>query len=41
MPVVDETDRLKGIITIDDLMRLLSREISYVASVIESQTPTI
>jgi len=40
MPVVDERGRLVGIITIDDLMRLLARELSFMTMVIETQSPT-
>ncbi len=39
-PVVDMDGKLKGIITLDDIIRLLGREIADVASVIENEGPT-
>jgi CBS domain-containing protein len=41
LPVVDATGRLNGIITTDDMVRLLARELSFVTTVIEAQTPKI
>jgi CBS domain-containing protein len=38
-PVVDVDGELKGIITLDDIIRLLGREIADVASVIENEGP--
>ncbi|MEW6144046.1 MAG: CBS domain-containing protein [Thermodesulfobacteriota bacterium] len=38
-PVVDVDGRLKGIITLDDIIRLLGREIADVAEVIENEGP--
>jgi CBS domain-containing protein len=38
-PVLDMDGNLKGIITIDDIIRLLGREIADVASVIENEGP--
>ncbi|MFI5322736.1 MAG: CBS domain-containing protein [Thermodesulfobacteriota bacterium] len=38
-PVVDMDGNLKGIITLDDIIRLLGKEIADVASVIENEGP--
>jgi CBS domain-containing protein len=38
-PVVDVEGRLTGIITLDDIIRLLGKEIAGVASVIENEGP--
>jgi CBS domain-containing protein len=38
-PVVDVDGRLRGIITLDDIIRLLGREIAGVADVIENEGP--
>lgn len=38
-PVVDLDGRLTGIITLDDIIRLLGKEIADVASVIENEGP--
>lgn len=38
-PVVDVDGRLTGIITLDDIIRLLGKEIADVASVIENEGP--
>jgi CBS domain-containing protein len=38
-PVVDVDGKLKGIITLDDIIRLLGREIADVADVIENEGP--
>jgi len=38
-PVVDMDGKLKGIITLDDIIRLLGREIADVADVIENEGP--
>lgn len=38
-PVVDVEGRLVGIITLDDIIRLLGKEIAGVASVIENEGP--
>ncbi len=38
-PVVDVDGRLVGIITLDDIIRLLGKEIAGVASVIENEGP--
>jgi CBS domain-containing protein len=41
MPVVDERGHLSGILTTDDMLRLLAREFSFVTAVLEAQTPNI
>lgn len=38
-PVVDVEGNLKGIITLDDIIRLLSKELADVADVIENEGP--
>jgi len=39
LPVVDTKGQLKGIITVDDLLRLFISELSSVASILERQSP--
>ena len=39
LPVVDAKGQLKGIITVDDLLRLFISELSSVASILERQSP--
>lgn len=39
MPVIDEDGALAGIVTLDDLLVLLSREFDLAADVIEEQSP--
>ncbi|MDD1678257.1 MAG: CBS domain-containing protein [Methanomicrobiales archaeon] len=41
MPVVDERGRVTGILTTDDMIRLLSKELSFITTVIQAQTPNI
>jgi CBS domain-containing protein len=41
MPVVDEQGHLTGILTTDDMLKLLAREFSFVTAVLEAQTPNI
>jgi CBS domain-containing protein len=40
-PIVDENGAIKGIITLDDVIYLLGREMSDVASIIESERPRL
>jgi CBS domain-containing protein len=39
MPVVDDDDKLIGIITLDDVLRLLAMEIDNLGGVIEAESP--
>jgi CBS domain-containing protein len=41
LPVVDERGRLTGILTTDDMLRLLARELSFVTAVLDAQKPNI
>jgi CBS domain-containing protein len=41
LPIVDDDDSLLGIVTLDDLMYVLSRELSKATSVIEAQSSRI
>lgn len=41
LPVVDMSGRLVGLITVDDIIRLLARELSEIARVIGNESPTI
>lgn len=40
-PIVDENGAIKGIITLDDVIDLLGREMSDVAAIIESERPRL
>ena len=40
-PIVDEHGAIKGIITLDDVIYLLGREMSDVSSIIESERPRL
>ncbi|MEW6144613.1 MAG: CBS domain-containing protein [Thermodesulfobacteriota bacterium] len=40
-PIVDDNGAIKGIITLDDVIYLLGREMSDVASIIESERPRL
>jgi CBS domain-containing protein len=40
-PIVDDNGSIKGIITLDDVIYLLGREMSDVASIIESERPRL
>ena len=39
MPLVDDTGRLVGIITLDDIIRLIGKEMSNIAKNLEKQSP--
>jgi CBS domain-containing protein len=41
IPVVDGSGRLVGIITLDDMIRLLTQELSAVATVLDGQQPAL
>lgn len=41
MPVVDDAGRLVGIVTMDDIIRILGREMTIIAKNIEKQSPPI
>jgi CBS domain-containing protein len=41
MPIVDRNGRLTGIVTQDDIIRMLGEEISYIARNIEKQSPPL
>jgi CBS domain-containing protein len=41
MPIVDSAGRLVGLLTIDDLIRLLAREMADIARIIGKESPTI
>jgi CBS domain-containing protein len=41
MPIVDSAGRLVGLLTIDDLIRLLAREMADIARIIGKERPTI
>lgn len=41
LPVVDMGGRLVGLITVDDIIRLLARELGEIARVIGNESPTI
>jgi CBS domain-containing protein len=38
MPVVDENGMLRGIITVDDIIRLLVEELSCIANILEEES---
>ncbi len=40
-PVVDAQGNLQGIITIEDIIQLLGKEMADVAKVIENEAPTL
>jgi CBS domain-containing protein len=40
-PIVDENGAIKGIITLDDVIDLLGKEMSDVAAIIESERPRL
>ena len=39
MPIVDENDKVAGIITMDDLLVLLTDELDNLASIVEAESP--
>lgn len=39
IPVVDENDRLSGIVTLDDLVATMGEQLDHVSETIESQSP--
>ncbi len=41
MPIVDSAGRLVGLLTVDDLIRLLAREMADIARIIGKESPTI
>ncbi len=41
MPIVDGAGRLVGLLTVDDLIRLLSREMADIARIIGKEGPNI
>jgi CBS domain-containing protein len=41
MPIVDNGGRLVGLLTVDDLIRLLSREMADIARIIGKEGPSI
>jgi len=41
MPVVDDTGRLIGIVTMDDIIRMLGEEMAAIAKNIEKQSPSL
>ena len=41
MPVIDEAGRLIGIVTMDDMIRMLGKEMAIIAKNIEKQSPPI
>ncbi len=41
MPIVDNSGRLVGLLTVDDLIRLLAREMADIARIIGKESPTI
>jgi CBS domain-containing protein len=41
MPIVDGSGRLVGLLTVDDLIRLLAREMADIARIIGKEAPTI
>jgi len=41
MPIVDSSGRLVGLLTVDDLIRLLAREMADIARIIGKESPTI
>ena len=41
MPIVDSAGRLVGLVTVDDLIRLLAREMADIARIIGKESPTI
>mgnify|MGYP003835908549 CR=1 FL=1 len=41
LPVVDDTGRLQGIVTLDDVLVLLASELDKVASTVQAQSPRL
>ena len=41
MPIVDDAGKLTGIVTMDDIVRMLGEEMAFVAKNIEKQSPLI
>ncbi len=41
IPVVDAKGQLTGIVTLDDLIRLLAQELSFISTVLEEQVPSV
>lgn len=41
MPIVDSAGRLVGLLTVDDLIRLLAREMADISRIIGKESPTI
>jgi CBS domain-containing protein len=41
MPIVDSGGRLVGLLTVDDLIRLLAREMADIARIIGKESPSI
>jgi len=39
MPIVDDTGKLIGIVTMDDIIRMLGEEMAAIAKNIEKQSP--
>lgn len=39
LPVVNGMDQLVGIVTLDDILRLLAQELSAIEGLIDSETP--
>ena len=41
MPIVDQGGRLVGLLTVDDLIRLLAREMADIARIIGKESPAL